>query len=123
MRPLAILAAALLAGCAATAADCGPDWRSVGERDGRIGAGMQHERYAARCNTTVDVPAYAEGYRQGFSLRPPPMGLRPRIQDAFFRSSAWRATAAAVASAPPATCTVGNANLMPFSSKAFLIIA
>jgi hypothetical protein len=33
------------------------------------------------------------------------------------------ATAAVAASPSPATCTVGNANLMPFSSKAFLIIA
>ncbi|HEX6529529.1 MAG TPA: hypothetical protein VF004_06905 [Burkholderiales bacterium] len=74
MKPLVILAVILLAGCA-TAADCGPDWRSIGERDGRIGAGLQHERYAARCNTAVDVSAYEEGYRQGFSLRPPPMGL------------------------------------------------
>jgi len=48
---------------------------TIGERDGRIGAGLQHERYAARCNATVDTQAYEEGYRQGFSLRPPPMGL------------------------------------------------
>jgi len=33
------------------------------------------------------------------------------------------ATAAVEGSPSPATCTVGNANLMPFSSKAFLIIA
>jgi len=38
-------------------------------------------------------------------------------------SSARCATAAVEASLSPATCTVGKANLMPFSSNAFLIIA
>src|SRR6516162_2032232 len=38
-------------------------------------------------------------------------------------SNARCATAAVAGSPSPATCTVGNANLMPFSSNAFLIIA
>src|SRR5271168_1912348 len=40
------------------------------------------------------------------------------------RARCAAAAVAAVAASPsPATCTVGKANLMPFSSKAFLIIA
>ena len=66
---LAILALTLLGGCAV---DCGSDWRSTGERDGRINAGSQAERYAASCGGKVDVAAYQEGYRAGFSQRPPP---------------------------------------------------
>jgi hypothetical protein len=48
MRRWAVLSAALLAGCAG-ASDCGPDWFQVGSRDGRINAGSQAQRYAARC--------------------------------------------------------------------------
>ena len=40
---------------------------------------------------------------------------------AFWISIAWRAAAAA--SSPCATCTVGKANLMPLASNAFLIMA
>jgi len=69
MKRLAILALMLLAGCAG-AGDCGPDWRSIGRRDGALGAGSQAERYAARCGTTVDTAAYDEGYRQGLAQRP-----------------------------------------------------
>jgi hypothetical protein len=69
MRTIALLAVAALAGCAT---DCGPDWRSIGQRDGRLGAGSQAERYAARCGTPVDVAAYEAGYREGFAHRPPP---------------------------------------------------
>lgn len=67
MRRLLILGTALLAGCAS---DCGTDWRTLGQRDGRLGAGSQAERYAARCNTTVDTAAYAQGYDEGFAMRP-----------------------------------------------------
>lgn len=70
MRRLAILAVLALAGCAGV--DCGPDWRSIGERDGRINAGSQVASYAARCGTPVDNAAYEEGYRVGFSRRPIP---------------------------------------------------
>ena len=71
MRRLAILAALALAGCAG-GGDCGPDWRSIGARDGRIHAGSQAERYAARCGGPVDTAAYEEGYRAGFAQRPIP---------------------------------------------------
>ncbi|HSA71926.1 MAG TPA: DUF2799 domain-containing protein [Burkholderiales bacterium] len=67
MKNLVILATVVLAGCAA---DCGPDWREIGLRDGSLGAGSQAERYAARCNTTVDTAAYEQGYREGFAMRP-----------------------------------------------------
>jgi hypothetical protein len=61
----------LLAGCAA-GVDCGPDWRAIGERDGRINAGSQAGNYAARCGGTVDTAAYDAGYAEGFSRRPIP---------------------------------------------------
>lgn len=73
MRRLAILALLALASCAGGgSSDCGPDWRSVGERDGRINAGSQAANYTARCATPVDAAAYEEGYRLGFSHRPIP---------------------------------------------------
>jgi hypothetical protein len=66
-----MLTAALLAGCAgAGGGDCGPDWREIGQRDGRLNAGSQAERYAARCGAPVDAAAYEEGYRQGVAQRP-----------------------------------------------------
>ena len=70
MRKLVMLGAALLAGCAAGGGDCGPDWRALGQRDGRLDAGSQAARYAARCNTTVDLGAYEDGYREGLAQRP-----------------------------------------------------
>jgi hypothetical protein len=73
MRRLAMLmCVGGLAGCA-TAADCGPDWFAVGERDGRINAGSQVERYAARCGVPVDRARYEEGYQRGFAERPRPV--------------------------------------------------
>jgi len=68
-KRLAILALMLLGGCAV---DCGSDWRSTGERDGRINAGSQAASYSARCGGTVDTAAYEEGYRAGAARRPPP---------------------------------------------------
>jgi hypothetical protein len=65
---LALGCAVLLSGCA-TAADCGPDWSAIGERDGRINAGSQVERYAAKCSTPVDRARYEDGYQRGFSQR------------------------------------------------------
>jgi hypothetical protein len=67
MKNLLALGAVLLAGCAA---DCGPDWRALGQRDGRLGAGSQAASYAARCNTTVDTAVYEQGYSEGFAMRP-----------------------------------------------------
>lgn len=71
MRRLLLLAVLALSGCAGTA-DCGPDWFAIGQRDGRINAGSQAERYAARCSGSVDRDRYAEGYAEGFSHRPTP---------------------------------------------------
>jgi hypothetical protein len=72
MRRLLILGALAVAGCAGGVGDCGSDWRSIGARDGRINAGSQAERYAARCSGPVDTAAYEEGYRAGFAQRPIP---------------------------------------------------
>jgi hypothetical protein len=63
------LVCAALAGCTA---DCGQDWRQLGERDGRLGASSQLENYAARCGTRPDAERYNEGYRAGFAQRPIP---------------------------------------------------
>jgi hypothetical protein len=75
MRQLAMLVCVgVLTGCAGIgSADCGPDWFAVGERDGRINAGSQVERYAARCGVPVDRARYEEGYQQGFAQRPRPV--------------------------------------------------
>jgi len=55
-------------GCAA---DCGPDWYQIGERDGGLGAQPQIDSYAARCGgVRPDAGRYAEGYRAGFARRP-----------------------------------------------------
>jgi hypothetical protein len=74
MGRLISFAAALLCGCASQS-DCGPDWRAVGQRDGRMNYGHQVERYAERCGTPVDRAAYEEGYREGFADRPRPAAL------------------------------------------------
>jgi hypothetical protein len=74
MRRLVMLFVLGLAGCAGvSSSDCGPDWFAIGQRDGRMDAGRQIERYAARCGTPVDVQRYEEGYREGFSQRPRPV--------------------------------------------------
>jgi hypothetical protein len=70
MRLVIIACCLALPGCAA---DCGPDWYQVGERDGRLGAQSQVENYAARCGgARPDAARYAEGYRAGFAQRPIP---------------------------------------------------
>jgi hypothetical protein len=72
MRTLVVLTV-LLAGCAGPGGvDCGPDWRAIGERDGRLGAGSQAQRYASRCGGNVDTAAYDDGYQRGFAYRPVP---------------------------------------------------
>jgi hypothetical protein len=68
----AVLAATLLAGCATGASDCGPDWYAVGQRDGRLGAKPQDERYASSCGATVDRARYLSGWQAGFAQRPLP---------------------------------------------------
>ena len=64
----AAVCCALMAGCAAT--DCGPDWYSIGQRDGRIGADSQIDGYAARCSGQVDRQRYEEGRQSGLTMRP-----------------------------------------------------
>lgn len=75
MRIAASLAAPLiLAGCAAFGAvDCGPDWYSIGQRDGTLGAQPQAETYARRCSTAVDAVRYRDGWQDGFGRRPRPV--------------------------------------------------
>jgi hypothetical protein len=68
----AVLAATLLAGCATDPSDCGPDWYAVGQRDGRIGAGPQDQRYAAHCAAPVDHASYRSGWEAGYAQRPLP---------------------------------------------------
>lgn len=75
MRRWGIVIVTVLAGCAGGGGDCGPDWRAVGQRDGRMNFGAQAERYAARCGVPVDRAAYEQGYGEGFAQRPPPTGL------------------------------------------------
>jgi hypothetical protein len=62
-----------VAGCAGLgAADCGPDWHAIGQRDGRLGAQPQAENYARRCGVEVDTASYLRGWQEGFGMRPRP---------------------------------------------------
>ena len=73
MRFLILFLLLIIGGCAVSAADCGPDWRAIGERDGVLGAQPQIERYAAKCGGVIpDAKRYDEGYRDGFGRRPRP---------------------------------------------------
>ena len=70
MRLAVVFLSSVISGCAA---DCGPDWYQLGERDGRLGVQSQVELYAARCTgARPDEARYTEGYRVGFSQRPIP---------------------------------------------------
>jgi hypothetical protein len=63
----------VLAGCAGVgAADCGPDWHAIGQRDGVLGVQPQDENYARRCAGAVDAVRYREGWEDGFRRRPKP---------------------------------------------------
>lgn len=55
-----------------SAADCGPDWHAIGQRDGRLGAQPQAESYARRCGVEVDTASYLRGWQEGFAMRPRP---------------------------------------------------
>ena len=68
MKRFLVLAACcvLLGGCAV---NCGADWHQVGLNDGRIGADLQVERYAASCSG-MERARYEEGWREGFAMRP-----------------------------------------------------
>jgi hypothetical protein len=69
MKGASLIAAccAILGGCAA---DCGPDWFSVGARDGRLGVESQVDNYAGRCSGPVDRVRYEEGRQAGLAMRP-----------------------------------------------------
>jgi hypothetical protein len=67
-----LLSVACLAALTGCAADCGPDWHAIGQRDGILGAQPQEELYARRCGGGVDAARYREGWRDGFSRRPRP---------------------------------------------------
>lgn len=69
---LAVAGLAVLTGCALGAADCGPDWHAVGQRDGRLGAQPQAETYARRCGVEVNSASYLRGWQEGFHMRPRP---------------------------------------------------
>jgi len=62
---------AIMAGCAGTGGiDCGADWYSIGQRDGRLGADSQAGRYAERCSGQLDRQRYEEGLQSGLAMRP-----------------------------------------------------
>ena len=63
----------LLAGGCAVGNDCAMSPSELGQRDGVLGAN-QAGRYTAACGGTFDAERYAEGFRDGFSRRPPPQG-------------------------------------------------
>ena len=67
-KTAALAACALVTGCAGV--DCGSDWYSIGQRDGRIGAESQADGYAARCSGQVDRARYQEGLQAGLAMRP-----------------------------------------------------
>jgi len=68
MRNALLVLAALLGGCV-SAADCASDWRSTGQRDGRLGA-YQAQLYVSRCPGPVDTSRYDEGWQEGSAQRP-----------------------------------------------------
>jgi hypothetical protein len=77
---------------------------------------------------TCQLRTFKRYARTGAPSRAPPAALVSPLGYAAagcgrVSSSPRCATAALAASRSPATCTVGKANLMPFSSKVFLIIA
>jgi len=65
-----LLTAVCLVALAGCAADCGPDWYGIGQRDGVLGATPQEDYYAGRCKVEVDAVRYREGWRDGYSRRP-----------------------------------------------------
>ena len=61
-----------IAGCA-VANDCATNPFELGQRDGVLGSN-QGGRYASACGSSFDAARYTEGFRDGFSRRPPPQG-------------------------------------------------
>jgi len=71
---LSAAACLLITGCAGlSSSDCSTDAFALGQRDGRLGASPQAERYAERCGVAVDRDKYQEGWRAGYSQRPIPL--------------------------------------------------
>jgi len=68
MKNALLLVVAVLAGCASV--DCESDWFAIGQRDGRLGAHPQADRYAGSCPGKVDATRYSEGWADGFDQRP-----------------------------------------------------
>jgi hypothetical protein len=66
----------MLSGCAAIAKlECDTDWYETGRRDGRLGVSPQIDSYTARCGGNVDRARYAEGWEEGWEMRPHSTGM------------------------------------------------
>ena len=72
MRWSAVIGLLVLSGCA-VGNDCAMNPFELGQRDGVLGSN-QGGRYASACGSTFDGARYTEGFRDGFSRRPPPQG-------------------------------------------------
>ena len=53
--------------------DCATNPFELGQRDGVLGSN-QGGRYASACGSSFDAARYTDGFRDGFSRRPPPQG-------------------------------------------------
>jgi hypothetical protein len=74
MRAPFALAICTLLASACAGVDCqATDWRSLGERDGVLGAQGQDGRYAGSCGNAFDAARYREGFQDGFARRPRPV--------------------------------------------------
>ena len=72
MRRLFALSLLVLASCS-VGNDCAINSFELGQRDGVLGSN-QGGRYASACGSSFDAARYTEGFRDGFSRRPPPQG-------------------------------------------------
>jgi hypothetical protein len=89
-------------------------------------ASSHHITAEKQANAHRRLPAFSLQRRRSPRLALPPTATQPQEAASagrFSRSIVSMAAAAAPSPACSDTCTVGNANLMPFSSKAFLISA
>jgi|KBSMisStaDraftv2_1062788.scaffolds.fasta_scaffold1275350_1 hypothetical protein len=72
MRRGFVIVVLILSGCA-VGNDCATNAFELGQRDGVLGSN-QGGRYASACGSSFDAARYTEGFRDGFSRRPPPQG-------------------------------------------------
>jgi hypothetical protein len=72
MRWSAVIGLLVLSGCA-VGNDCAMNPFELGQRDGVLGSN-QGGRYASACGSAFDAARYTQGFRDGFSRRPPPQG-------------------------------------------------